>query len=144
MLSTHSRVFEEHSMYIIFRTRLHIRSSEWVSVCVYRSATGERGKGSGCLCVCTGVRQERGDKGVGVYVCVQECDRREGKREWVDVCEYGEGKGASEQTCAYVCMRVRARACQNVCVRARTRARLCLVKIYTVSVSFITSKYIEL
>ena len=58
--------------------------------------------------------------------------------------EYGEEKGASEQTCAYVCMRVRACACQNVCVRARTRARLCLVKIYTVSVSFITSKYIEL
>ena len=44
----------------------------------------------------------------------------------MDVVEYGEGKGASEQTCAYVCMRVRVRACQNVCACARARGRVCV------------------
>ena len=77
------------------------------------------------------MRQEKGEKRVGVCVCVQKCDRKKGKRECVDVVEYGEEKGASEQTCAYMCMRVRVRTCQNACVCVCARARVCLVKIYS-------------
>ena len=100
---------------------------EWVSVCVYRSETGERGKGSGCLCVCPWVRQEKGEKGV------RGCGWIWGGEGglWADVC-----------LCVYAC----ASACVSecVCVRASARACVCLIKIYTVSVSFITSKHIEL